>query len=217
MDCKLEHLVFGHCFHRSFAAPVPLISRTERKIACPLLLHGAILSFHMFLLCHTCSCRLYHITLWTFVLALGHFLSEAFIYKTAPLTIGVMAPLIVASEWRDIFCIILHMNPLHILKSIKTSNKKKLNSLNSDLIVSSCAFQGFSIIGMLIGFQCFPESQDEVGARQKKRNWIRQFVEPPSSVTTTHWMVDGDDRKAMLWLGALSDVTRHGPPLAGLF
>nr|XP_017207367.1 probable ergosterol biosynthetic protein 28 [Danio rerio] len=39
---------------------------------------------------------LYHITLWTFVLALGHFLSEAFIYRTAPLTIGVMAPLIVA-------------------------------------------------------------------------------------------------------------------------
>lgn len=49
-------------------------------------------------LCNPGSCRLYHITLWTFVLALGHFLSEAFIYKTAPLTIGVIAPLIVASE-----------------------------------------------------------------------------------------------------------------------
>uniref|UniRef100_A0A8C7PTL1 Ergosterol biosynthesis 28 homolog n=1 Tax=Oncorhynchus mykiss TaxID=8022 RepID=A0A8C7PTL1_ONCMY len=68
---------------------------------------------------------LYHITLWTFVLALGHFLSEAFIYKTAPLTIGVMAPLIVAS---------------------------------------------FSIVGMLIGLQCVPEHQEEVGVRQKKRN-----------------------------------------------
>ncbi|XP_028677677.1 ergosterol biosynthetic protein 28 homolog [Erpetoichthys calabaricus] len=68
---------------------------------------------------------LYHITLWTFVLALGHFMSEAFIYKTAPLTIGVMAPLIVA---------------------------------------------GFSIIGMLFGFQCMAEPQDAVVARQKKRN-----------------------------------------------
>ncbi|XP_069574678.1 ergosterol biosynthetic protein 28 homolog isoform X1 [Brachyistius frenatus] len=68
---------------------------------------------------------LYHITLWTFVLALGHFLSEAFIYKTAPLTIGVMAPLIVAS---------------------------------------------FSIVAMLIGFQCLPETEEEVGGRQKKRN-----------------------------------------------
>ncbi|XP_076156526.1 ergosterol biosynthetic protein 28 homolog [Alosa pseudoharengus] len=66
---------------------------------------------------------LYHITLWTFVLALGHFLSEAFIYKTAPLTIGVMAPLLVAS---------------------------------------------FSIVAMLAGFQCIPESQ-ELAADQKKR------------------------------------------------
>ncbi|XP_029092082.1 probable ergosterol biosynthetic protein 28 isoform X2 [Monodon monoceros] len=41
---------------------------------------------------------LYHITLWTFLLALGHFLSELFVYGTAAPTIGVLAPLMVASK-----------------------------------------------------------------------------------------------------------------------
>ncbi|XP_014591221.1 ergosterol biosynthetic protein 28 homolog isoform X3 [Equus przewalskii] len=41
---------------------------------------------------------LYHITLWTFFLALGHFLSELFVYGTAAPTIGVLAPLMVASK-----------------------------------------------------------------------------------------------------------------------
>ncbi|XP_037359733.1 ergosterol biosynthetic protein 28 homolog [Talpa occidentalis] len=40
---------------------------------------------------------LYYITLWTFLIALGHFLSELFIYRTAALTIGVLAPMFVAS------------------------------------------------------------------------------------------------------------------------
>ncbi|KAF3830992.1 hypothetical protein GH733_002230 [Mirounga leonina] len=40
---------------------------------------------------------LYHITLWTFLLALGHFLSELFVFGTAAPTIGVLAPLMVAS------------------------------------------------------------------------------------------------------------------------
>lgn len=43
-------------------------------------------------------CRLYHITLWTFLLALGHFLSELFVFGTAAPTVGVLAPLMVASK-----------------------------------------------------------------------------------------------------------------------
>lgn len=42
--------------------------------------------------------RLYHITLWTFFLALGHFLSELFVFGTAAPTVGVLAPLMVASK-----------------------------------------------------------------------------------------------------------------------
>lgn len=44
--------------------------------------------------------RLYHITLWTFLLALGHFLSELFVFGTAAPTVGVLAPLMVASKPR---------------------------------------------------------------------------------------------------------------------
>ena len=39
---------------------------------------------------------LFNLTFLSFVVAFIHFLSEAFIYKTAPLTIGVLAPLIVS-------------------------------------------------------------------------------------------------------------------------
>ncbi|XP_076979242.1 ergosterol biosynthetic protein 28 homolog [Tamandua tetradactyla] len=41
---------------------------------------------------------LYYITLWTFILALGHFVSELFIYGTAVSTIGILVPLVVASS-----------------------------------------------------------------------------------------------------------------------
>jgi len=39
---------------------------------------------------------LFNLTLLSFVIAFVHFLSEAFIYKTAPLTVGVLTPLIVS-------------------------------------------------------------------------------------------------------------------------
>ncbi|XP_078418045.1 ergosterol biosynthetic protein 28 homolog [Cetorhinus maximus] len=67
---------------------------------------------------------LYHITLWTFILAFGHFLSESFIYHTAPITIGVMAPLLVA---------------------------------------------GFSILGMMVGFQYMEDPLEATSIQPKKR------------------------------------------------
>jgi len=39
---------------------------------------------------------LFNLTLMSFVIAFVHFLSEAFVYKTAPLTIGVLTPMTVS-------------------------------------------------------------------------------------------------------------------------
>ncbi|KAB0397458.1 hypothetical protein E2I00_019693, partial [Balaenoptera physalus] len=52
---------------------------------------------------------LYHITLWTFLLALGHFLSELFVYGTAAPTIGVLAPLMVATT--NLVSVLRFLNP----------------------------------------------------------------------------------------------------------
>ncbi|NXV80871.1 ERG28 protein, partial [Atlantisia rogersi] len=65
---------------------------------------------------------LYHITLFTFFLALVHFLSEVFIYHTAALTIGVMAPLMVAS-----FSILGMLIGLQYLEVEELSQNKKKN------------------------------------------------------------------------------------------
>ncbi|GAB5573047.1 ergosterol biosynthetic protein 28 homolog isoform X6 [Prionailurus iriomotensis] len=65
---------------------------------------------------------LYHITLWTFLLALGHFLSELFVFGTAAPTIGVLAPLMVAS-----FSILGMLVGLRYLEVEPVSRQKKRN------------------------------------------------------------------------------------------
>ncbi|XP_077179398.1 ergosterol biosynthetic protein 28 homolog isoform X2 [Paroedura picta] len=65
---------------------------------------------------------LYNITLLTFFIALGHFLSEVFIYGTAAATIGVLAPLMVAS-----FSILGMLIGLQYLEVEATSQNKKRN------------------------------------------------------------------------------------------
>lgn len=65
---------------------------------------------------------LYHITLLTFLIALGHFLSEVFVYGTAAPTIGVLAPLMVAS-----FSILGMLIGLQYLDVDAVSRNKKKN------------------------------------------------------------------------------------------
>ncbi|XP_003214422.1 ergosterol biosynthetic protein 28 homolog isoform X1 [Anolis carolinensis] len=65
---------------------------------------------------------LYNITLLTFFIALAHFLSEVFIYGTAAATIGVLAPLMVAS-----FSILGMLIGLQYLEVEETSQLKKRN------------------------------------------------------------------------------------------
>ncbi|XP_023958092.1 ergosterol biosynthetic protein 28 homolog isoform X2 [Chrysemys picta bellii] len=76
-----------------------------------------------------CSCAidirnktLYHITLLTFLIALAHFLSEVFVYGTAAPTIGVLAPLMVAS-----FSILGMLIGLQYLDVDAVSRNKKKN------------------------------------------------------------------------------------------
>lgn len=45
------------------------------------------------------GCRIYDITLMTYLLAFGHFSSELIIFRTATLNPGVISPVIVSSEY----------------------------------------------------------------------------------------------------------------------
>ncbi|XP_069806594.1 ergosterol biosynthetic protein 28 homolog isoform X2 [Dendropsophus ebraccatus] len=68
---------------------------------------------------------LYHITLWTFIMALAHFVSEVWLYHTAHMTIGVMAPLMVASF--SILGMLIGFQYLDVQPESPTSSAKKRN------------------------------------------------------------------------------------------
>ncbi|CAI9567246.1 unnamed protein product [Staurois parvus] len=68
---------------------------------------------------------LYHLTLWTFILALGHFTSEVWIYHTAHMTIGVMAPLMVASF--SILGMLIGFQYLEVIQEPPATSMKKRN------------------------------------------------------------------------------------------
>ncbi|CAJ0938249.1 unnamed protein product [Ranitomeya imitator] len=76
--------------------------------------------------CHPHSPWLYHITLWTFIMALAHFLSEVWVYHTAQMTIGVMAPLMVAS-FSSIMGMGIGYQYLELLPEPPSSSTKKRN------------------------------------------------------------------------------------------
>ncbi|XP_027714311.1 probable ergosterol biosynthetic protein 28 isoform X2 [Vombatus ursinus] len=65
---------------------------------------------------------LYHITLWTFFLALGHFLTEVFVFETAAPTVGVLAPLMVASF--SVFGMLLGLQYLEVERVSRHKKRK---------------------------------------------------------------------------------------------
>ncbi|GAC96165.1 hypothetical protein PHSY_003745 [Pseudozyma hubeiensis SY62] len=59
----------------------------------------------------------YELCMWSFVIALVHFVSETFVYKTTKLGPGIISPLIVACK----------CNPLDVLKSAHLYSRRVLN------------------------------------------------------------------------------------------
>ncbi|XP_037688184.1 ergosterol biosynthetic protein 28 homolog [Choloepus didactylus] len=66
--------------------------------------------------------KLYHITLWTFFLAMGHFLSELFVYGTVAPTAGILALMVVAGS-----SILGMLAGLQYLDTEPVSRQKKKN------------------------------------------------------------------------------------------
>lgn len=157
MASKLEHLASGRYCHLSSAVPAPLISRTERKIApvshhCPLVV--------------TCSdC------IWLLQPVPHHFMD----LRAGIGTFSVWSLHLqncTSDYWRH--------GSTHGGKWVWITLKGHYIIPAPCFCLQMCyirnsnshfVFLGFSIIGMLIGFQCLPDSQEDVGARQKKRNW----------------------------------------------
>uniref|UniRef100_A0A673TK58 Ergosterol biosynthesis 28 homolog n=1 Tax=Suricata suricatta TaxID=37032 RepID=A0A673TK58_SURSU len=108
---------------------------------------------------------LYHITLWTFLLALGHFLSELFVFGTAAPTIGVLAPLMVASKHPSTPDLPWELHPRAGAGGQAHRGVRKSGACFSH--EPSLCIEGFSILGMLVGLRYL---EVEPVSRQKKRN-----------------------------------------------
>lgn len=159
MGSKLEHSASGLYCHLSSAVPAPSISRIERKMA-PVSHHRPLLTgSDCVWLLQVVSHHLMDLRagIGTFSVWSLHLQNCSSDYWRNGATHSGKWVWITLKDHGELY----HFMSLFFC--LKTSSIWITNS--------HFVFLGFSIIGMLIGFQCLPDSQEDVETRQKKRNW----------------------------------------------
>lgn len=161
MGSKLEHSASGRYSHLSSAVPVPSISRIERKMVPVSNHHPRLTGSDCVWLLQAVSHHLMDLRagIGTFSVWSLHLQNSSSDYWCHGASHSGKWVWITLKDHGEIY------NFCPLFFCLKTSS---IWITNGHWV---CVFLGFSIIGMLIGFQCLPDSQEDVETRQKKRNW----------------------------------------------
>lgn len=177
MASKHEHLASGRCSRQSSAVPVPSTSTTEREM-------DSLCSLWL---------RLELFLVWSY--SASDWLPQALSHHAVDVCAGLGSLPVRSLHLQNCTADDRGYGTSNCGKWVKEkvrwgvelqNNPRALRQVLLEHVhqVLSAPVLGFSILGMLIGFQCFPESEEEVGARQKKRNWKRSTRFPSGALNS---------------------------------